>query len=113
MNIDRSLMQEMLSDIPLNFYTQASYADRELFKNCLKSLLKKQKVTVEFEKSDGTHRVMICTLSEDDGAKYNVTENKINKREPNAEVCPVWDCEQMGWRSFRWDRLRRIDFSIG
>jgi predicted DNA-binding transcriptional regulator YafY len=24
----------------------------------------------------------------------------------------VWDCNANGWRSFRWDRLRKIAFTI-
>jgi hypothetical protein len=60
---------------------------------------------------------MICTLSGEKGAKYAVNENKedatASKKKPNDDVCVVWDCTQNAWRSFRWDRLKRIEFAIG
>jgi hypothetical protein len=77
---------------------------------------------VEFVKSDGTVRAMNCTLSEDLGAKYTVNESADNPtavaglapaRKVNSDVCKIWDVDQAAWRSFRWDRLRRIDFKIG
>jgi hypothetical protein len=55
---------------------------------------------------------MKCTLREDLGAKYSVTESK-NSKKPNSDVCVVWDTNQQAWRSFRWDRVKRIQFDLG
>ena len=56
-------------------------------------------------------------LNEANGAKYVINENKgeaaSSKKKPNDDVCVVWDCTQNAWRSFRWDRLKRIEFAIG
>ena len=67
---------------------------------------------------DGTDRAMICTLNEDFGAKYSTNETVVEGAErktkkSNPDVCPVWDCEANAWRSFRWDRLKQIDYKIG
>ena len=62
---------------------------------------------------------MNCTLSEEHGAKYIVKENTVPVEKAhlparvNNDVCKIWDIEQSAWRSFRWDRLQRIEFKIG
>jgi predicted lipoprotein len=62
---------------------------------------------------------MNCTLSDLHGAKYTqtpVVENaakESNKKKPNEDVCAVWDIDAGAWRSFRWDRLIRIDYKLG
>jgi hypothetical protein len=43
---------------------------------------------------------------------YTVNEGR-EPREPRPDVCVVWDCEKSSWRSFRYDRLKRIEFSLG
>jgi predicted DNA-binding transcriptional regulator YafY len=40
--------------------------------------------------------------------KENITPKKSN---PN--VCVVWDVNQAAWRSFRWDRVKKVQFDIG
>ena len=107
-----------LSGAPGNYYSSASDSERQIMRDFLKGLLNDGQVTVEFEKSDGSNRTMICTLNEEKGAKYTVNENKGDAtdrkiKKPNPDVCVVWDCEQNAWRSFRWDRLKRIEFSLG
>lgn len=114
-------MWRRLQDKPGNYYTQAAEPERQEFRKFFEGILHEGRATVEFQKSDGTVRVMICTLSEDHGAKYssndtNVTEavNKTRKpRATNSDVRTVWDCEAGAWRSFRWDRLLRVGFTIG
>lgn len=115
---DQQQVWNRLSDQPGNYYSQVDEDERQKFRDFFKSILHDGEVTVEFQKSDGTTRVMICTLNEDKGAKYIVNESKGDATEkrakkPNPDVCAVWDCEQQAWRSFRWDRLKRIEFSIG
>lgn len=101
-----------------NYYCQANDSEREYFKTWLKSLLRSQAVLVEFTKVNGETRVMECTLSENLGAKYAVhsvtesTEAKTPKK-ANNDACAVWDLKQNAWRSFRWDRVKRIEFKIG
>jgi len=43
-------------------------------------------------------------------AKYSGNDSK---KKPNPEVCVVWDTNQSAWCSFRWDRMKRVQFAIG
>jgi hypothetical protein len=117
MNFEETAMWQRLSNGDANYYTTAAEPEREQFRSWVKSVLNSGQATIEFEKADGTIRAMVCTLSEAKGAKYAVNENKENtatsKKKPNSDICVVWDCTQNAWRSFRWDRLKRIEFSIG
>lgn len=119
MDFEQSQMWRRLSNNAGNYYCQAAEPERETFRKFVKGLLHEGQITVEFEKANGEIRAMICTLNEDKGAKYSVNENKYvdgngtSKKKINQDVCAVWDCTQNAWRSFRWDRLRKIEFSIG
>jgi hypothetical protein len=118
MTFEETVMWHRLSGTPGNYYTQAAEPEREAFRVFLRSLLHDGKVTVEFTKSDGSTRAMICTLNEDFGAKYSTNDTVVEGKErkakkSNPDVCAVWDCEANAWRSFRWDRLKQIDFKIG
>jgi hypothetical protein len=92
--------------------------DLDFVKTEVKNLLHLGPQLVEFVKADGTVRVMNCTLSNLHGAKYTQTpivENAAtepNKKKPNEDVCAVWDIDAGAWRSFRWDRLKRIDYKF-
>ena len=117
MNFEETAMWQRLSNGDANYYTKAAEPEREAFRQMFRDFLLTYQVTIEFEKADGTVRAMVCTLNEAKGAKYAVNENKgestTSKKKPNSDVCVVWDCTQNAWRSFRWDRLKRIEFSIG
>ena len=116
MNFEETTMWNRLTDQVGNYYTESAEPEREAFRVWLKGLLHTDRVTVEFVKSDGSTRVMNCTLNEDLGAKYHTKEAVVEHREPkkvNNDTCPVWDCDANSWRSFRWDRLKRIDYKIG
>lgn len=65
--------------------------------------------TVVFEKVDGTLRTMRCTLQED---YLPTTENKSEKKKAaNDEVLCVWDLDNGGWRSFRLDSIKSLNFA--
>jgi hypothetical protein len=111
---EQNQVWRQLTGEPGNYYSQAAEDEREIFKEWLKGLLKTDLVTVDFVKADGEFRSMKCTLAEQHGAKYTVNENKDRpSKKPNPEVCVVWDVNQNAWRSFRWDRIRKIEFTIG
>jgi hypothetical protein len=111
MNTDQLAVWSAISDQPASYYVTASEEERAEFQNWILGLLKEREITVDFEKVDGTFRSMKCTLNEDLGAKYTVTESK-NPRKSNSGVCVVWDTAQQAWRSFRWDRVKRIQFDL-
>jgi len=114
-------VQNDFTDDALTYYQQADERERDAMRRWLKELLRDNRIAIEFFKTDGSIRVMNCTLSEAHGAKYNtepeVTTDSIKMtkkpRAVNNDVCRVWDCDVNAWRSFRWDRLKRIQFSIG
>ena len=101
-----------LNPIPENYYINASQAERQTLQESVQTLLQTTSITVDFEKANGEFRSMKCTLREDLGAKYTVKENAAPKK-PNPDVCVVWDTNQNAWRSFRWDRIKRIQFDLG
>jgi len=92
-------------------YDNVSPQEQEHLRTWLRTLLQERVVTVEFIKADGSPRRMECTLAESEGAKYSVNESTKKKTHP--DTCVVWDVNQSAWRSFRWDRLKRIQFSLG
>lgn len=110
MDFERDQIWRTLTDDPGNYYCQATNFEREQFKTWLTGLLREQEVTVDFVKADGDFRSMKCTLNESLGAKYSTNESK---KRPNPDVCVVWDTTQNAWRSFRWDRMKRIQFQLG
>jgi hypothetical protein len=67
---------------------------------------------ITFTKKDGTEREMHCTL----------IENRIPKdkqpKEPQVastggSAVRVFDTDIQEWRSFRWDSIKNVTFSIG
>jgi len=95
-----------------SYYNSVSEPERQLMRDWVQGLLREGEVIIDFVKADGDFRSMKCTLSEVLGAKYTVNENKSSKK-PNPEVCVVWDLNREAWRSFRWDRLKKVTFEIG
>ena len=112
MNTDQLAVWSAISDKPAQYYVTASEDARQQFRDWVRGVLQEREVTVDFEKANGEFRSMKCTLSEDFGAKYTVTENKTPKK-PNLDICVVWDTAQQAWRSFRWDRVKKIQFDLG
>lgn len=119
MDFEKAEMWRRLTGDPGNYYTQIAEPERAQFRKFVEGMLHEGQLTVEFTKADGTVRAMICTLSEDHGAKYKpMTESDAvtpgrPRRQPTEQVRTVWDCEAAAWRSFRWDRLKKIGFTIG
>jgi len=96
--------------------------ETKLFKKWLRSHLKYGPVTVTFTKKDGTERVMKCTTSESLVPQLlheTNTDNPIDFPEPkkekkvNEDVMPVYDLESKHWKSFRWDSIKSVSFTIG
>ena len=112
MNTDQLAVWSAISDKPAQYYVSASEDERQQFRDWVRDVLQERECTVDFDKANGEFRSMKCTLNEDLGAKYSVTESK-NPRKPNPDVCVVWDTAQQAWRSFRWDRVKRIQFELG
>ena len=82
-------------------------------RNWLKDLLKSEVVTLTFTKKDGTQREMLSTLCESRIPKSEKSSESAGTRKYSDEAQPVYDVEAKGWRSFRWDSLSKLEFSIG
>ena len=108
--LDKQRLEDILTDRPGNYYATASEAERQIFRDWVTGILREQDVTVDFEKTNGDFRSMTCTLNE---SRLPPAINKTAQKKVNPEVCTVWDCNQNAWRSFRWDRLKRIAFTLG
>ncbi len=85
----------------------------EVGREWLKGLLRERVVGVTFIKKDGTERVMQATLSEDFIPEATNSENSASSRKKSDEALAVWDTEAQAWRSFRWDSVKQINFSLG
>ena len=78
-------------------------------KKWLDAMLKIEKVTVTFTKQDGSERVMKCT----NNPIYIQNENYAVIENNSEVVCTVYDVEINDWRSFHYDSVKRIEFSLG
>jgi len=104
--------------------TTLSEKDIKLFKKWLKSHIAYGPTTVIFTKKDGTERVMNCTTNSElvpsepiVEAHITNTDNPIDfpvKKENkiNEEVMRVYDLDAKGWRSFRWDSIKQVRFTL-
>ena len=69
-------------------------------------------LSITFTKKDGTERKMFCTLIED----KIPTDKKPQVgtvRPVSTEAQRVFDVEVGDWRSFRWDSIKAVEFSLG
>lgn len=90
-----------------------SEKELKLFKKWLKGHLAYGPVTVTFTKKDGSEREMNCTTNPTLIPAQPVVEG-VEKKEKkvNEEVLPVYDLDAKGWRSFRWDSIKQIRFTL-
>lgn len=86
-------------------------AELQHVKPFLGSLLSSGTIRVKFQKTNGDMREMLCTqklelIPEDKRPKGD------GKYKSSPEVCSVWDVEAEGWRSFRYDSVKSVHFSV-
>lgn len=102
-------IESIVTGDPGNYYVTASESEREQLRSWVHACLLEQEITVDFMKTNGQFRSMRCTLNEALGAQHTA---EPTNRKPNLDVCVVWDTTQSAWRSFRWDRVQRIQLTI-
>lgn len=83
--------------------------DRSWQNDFLKGLIVNGPVRVVFIKADGTERNLLCTLNPEFLPAQTDLEEAVQKKAPNPNALAVWDLENKGWRSFRYDSV--IGFS--
>jgi hypothetical protein len=89
----------------------ASEIDTPEGREWLRGLLRSEKVTVLFTKKDGSERKLICTLKEDKIPSEKVPKNTGKAK--SDEAIAVFDIESQDWRSFRFDSVKKIEFTRG
>ena len=113
----------LLKSQPGTTYQESDESGRMIFRDWIRNLLSVTEITVTFVKADGTVRDMRCTLDQDRIPPQPPRE--LNKapvdgivredREIAALIKPeenhtqkVFDLDAGAWRSFRYDRLRKV-----
>ena len=89
----------------------SSQVDTKEGREWLRGLLRSENVTITFTKKDGTERTMVCTLAESKIPSEKAPKN--TGKAQSEESCAVFDIEKQDWRSFRFDSVKKIEFSIG
>ena len=109
----------LLKGAPGTQYQETDDVGKVIIREWVKSLLQKSTITVTFVKADGTDREMLCTLNWDFIPSSAITptgmpvdgivkESKKPRKEPDPHSLRVFDLEKQEWRSFRFDRLKKI-----
>ena len=93
--------------------TTLSEKDVKIFKKWLKGHLAYGPTTIVFTKKDGTERTMTCTTKPELVPAESIVEG-VEKKEKkvNEEVIPVYDLDAKGWRSFRWNSVKQVRFTL-
>lgn len=95
-----------LVDFQSDWYATATDDERKMFREWLLGVLRMhENVEVTFTKTDGTQREMKCTLKE--GICPAVTNPKTSDI-----LCTVWATDVNDWRSFKFENIKRINFTL-
>ena len=113
----------LLKAQPGTTYQEADETGRHIFRDWVRGLLNVSEITVTFVKADGTLRDMRCTLDSermppqppraaksDKAAPVDgiVRESREVKAPEENHTQKVFDLDAGAWRSFRYDRLRKV-----
>ena len=112
----------LLRSQPGTQYQEADDQVKEQIRDWVRGLLTNSEVTVTFTKADGTDREMLCTLDHSripvsiakpvqsvDGI---VRESRRPKKEPDPHSIRVYDLQKQEWRSFRFERLKKVTATL-
>jgi len=110
----------ILKNKPGTSYQEADDVNKVIIRDWVKSLLHVTEVTVEFTKADGTVREMRCTLNPDKlppvpaptGPVDGIVKESKQRKAPDPESIRVFDLDKNEWRSFRFDRLKKVGADI-
>lgn len=93
-----------------SWYKNASEEEQGQFRDWLRDALHTNTIHLTFEKKDGTIREMKCTLLESELPKQ---EQGKEAKKLNDSSMPVFDLGKKEWRAFRFDAIKRIEFTLG
>ncbi len=95
-----------LVDFQSDWYATANEEERKTFREWLLGVLNMhENVEVTFKKTDGTIREMKCTLKE--GIRPTVDNPKTSDT-----LCTVWATDVNAWRSFKFENIQKINFTL-
>jgi hypothetical protein len=94
-----------------NAYSEMDEKNKKAFRDWIKGVLRNETATLTFQKKDGTMRVMKASLRDSDLPAYEKKTESVRKQ--NDEVLSVVDLELNEWRSFRFDSIKKIEFTLG
>ena len=93
-------------------YATTTPKEQKAFRDWLTSHLKYGPVTVDFLKKDGTMRTMKCTLQESAIPAYEKKTERV-RTTLTEDAISVVDLDINEWRSFRYDSVKSVSFTIG
>jgi len=67
---------------------------------------------VTFTKQDGTERAMQCTLVEGRIPTDKTPKNTSTSTTSSGSAVRVFDTEKSEWRSFRWESVTKVEFTL-
>ena len=118
---EKDELVRLLKGVPGTQYQEGDDEVKLQIRDWVRGLLQNGEITVTFVKADGTERDMLCTL---DGSRIPVTvakpisttapvdgivrESKKPRKEPDPHSIRVFDLEKQEWRSFRFERLKKV-----
>ena len=76
----------------------------------VRGVLRMHETTITFVKKDGSERKMLCTRMENKIPSEKTPKN--SGKAQSEESIAVFDLEKGDWRSFRFDSVKRIEFSL-
>ena len=115
----------LLRGVPGTQYQEGDDQVKEQIRSWVRGLLTNSEISVTFTKADGTDREMLCTL---DSSRIPVSvakpvsttapvdgivrESKKPRKEPDPHSIRVFDLDKKEWRSFRFERVRKVSAEI-
>lgn len=87
----------------------------EEFKNWTLGVLRDintKDLRITFTKRDGTEREMHCTLAEQAIPQEKQPKTAGSGSETTGSAVRVFDIEKQEWRSFRWDSVTKVEFTL-
>ena len=95
----------------MNITSEWTDKDWDKFTVWLKGMLAVSEGIVTFTKSDGTERVMKCTLVPEQLRKVEIKEDAKPRKESTTSM-RVFDLEKNEWRSFTIKKVKQVNFTI-
>ena len=67
---------------------------------------------ITFTKKDGTERAMQCTLVEGRIPTDKIPKSTGSSSTTDGSAVRVFDTEKFEWRSFRWESVTKVEFTL-